>query len=375
VKIYAIIPAAGSGSRFGSALSKTLIPIKNKPAVFHAAEKLCRFSEKVFVVIRKDELADFERALNGLTVEFVLGGATRRESVQNALNKIKDLDSIALIHDGARPLVSEKLIKNLIDAAKEFGAAVPSLKITDTVKRSFDGEYIDSTVDRDKLYTVQTPQAFRTDWLKKAYSRFLDNTTDDAALMEKLGKKVKIVRGEKENIKITYKEDIAMAEKFVGLNPVRIGFGYDVHRLVEGKKLVLCGVHVPFEKGLKGHSDADAAVHALIDALLGAAALGDIGVHFPDSSDEFKGISSLVLLAKVKDILAERALMPYNVDVTIAAQMPKLSPFIPAMRKNIADTLNIQEEFVSIKATTTERLGFEGRGEGVAAYAVASLCG
>ncbi len=374
MKIYAIIPAAGSGSRFGGALSKTLVPVLNTPAVFYAAEKLCRFSDRVIAAVRREDLEKFKAALKSLPVEFVIGGGTRRESVQNALNKIEDSNAIALIHDGARPLVSEKLIKNIIDAAKKYGAAVPALKITDTVKRSSDGEFIDETVDREQLYTVQTPQAFRLDWLKEAYSSFDGGVTDDAALMEKFGKKVKIVRGERENIKITYKEDKALAEKIAGFNMPKTGFGYDVHRLVRGKKLILCGVTIPYEKGLDGHSDADVAAHALIDALFGAAALGDIGTHFPDSSEEYKGISSLKLLAETNNILAQHGLMPYNIDVTIAAQTPKLSPFIAHMRNNIADTLNIKKEFVSIKATTTERLGFEGRGEGIAAYAVASVC-
>ncbi|MDO5022156.1 MAG: 2-C-methyl-D-erythritol 4-phosphate cytidylyltransferase [Eubacteriales bacterium] len=364
MKIYSIIPAAGSGERMQALQSKTLIPIKGIPAIYMAVKKLCDFSDKVFVVIREEEQKSFSETLKGLPVEFVKGGATRRESVQNALNKIEDLNSIVLIHDGARPLISKTLIKNIIATAKEFGTAVPAVKITDTIKRSLDGNYIGATVDRSELYTVQTPQAFRADWLKEAYFSFSDSTTDDAALIEKLGKKIKMVQGERENIKLTYKEDIALAEKISGFSFPTVGFGYDVHKLTEGRKLILGGVEIPF----------DVATHAVIDALLGASALGDIGSLFPDSSKEFKDINSLSLLIKVNNILAEHGLMPYNIDVTIAAQMPKLFPFIPAMRKNIADALNIKEEFVSVKATTTERLGFEGRGEGIAAYAVASVC-
>ena len=220
---------------------------------------------------------------------------------------------------------------------------------------------------------MQTPQGFRQAALKEAYRLSGDATTDDAALMERAGFLVAITEGDSHNIKLTTVEDIILAEKLLAQRLPRIGFGFDVHRLVEGRRLILCGVDIPHEKGLLGHSDADVALHALMDALLGACAMGDLGRHFPDTSKEFEGASSLALLKRVKELLASQGFIPYNVDITIVAQQPKLAAHIPDMRQTVACTLGINLSCVSVKATTTERLGFEGRGEGISASAAVSI--
>ena len=373
MKIYAIIPSAGSGSRMGANSSKALIDINGKPSIRIIAEKFKPKVDKIIVVIREEELNEFKLALRGVDVEFVIGGNTRRQSVHNALNLVKEDDAIVLVHDGARPLLSLALIDSVIKYTIDFGSAVPVLPVSDTLKYSDDGEYIDHTKDRANLYTVQTPQGFNAAWLKEAYTKFPHDATDDAALIEKLGHRVKMIKGEMENIKLTYPKDVSFARKLSGFNAARTGFGFDVHALVEGRKLILCGVNIPHTKGLLGHSDADVALHALMDALLGAAALGDIGKHFPDSDKSYKDISSITLLKEIKIILAEASYIPYNVDICIAAQEPRLSPYIEAMRKNISEALEIGIDMISVKATTTERLGFVGRLEGICAYASVSV--
>lgn len=372
MKAAGIIVAAGAGARMGLEHSKTLVHLSGRPAVRWAAEALLAVCETLVVVIRKDEQPAFEEALRGLPCVFTEGGRERRHSVENGLHAVPEDCDIVLVHDGARPCVSGALLQRVAEAAGRFGAAIPALKMQDTVKRGDESGRIVETVPRDSLYTVQTPQGFRKDLLLKAYQACPDAVTDDAALMERMGCSVRLVKGDKRNIKLTTPEDIDMAEAF--LNPLpRIGLGYDVHKLTEGRKLILCGEDIPYEKGLLGHSDADVALHALMDALLGACALGDIGRHFPDTDEAYRGASSVVLLERVKAILAQHGFAPYNVDITIAAQRPKLAPHIPSMRAHVAETLDIPIDNVSVKATTTEHLGFEGRGEGISATAVASV--
>lgn len=372
MNVTGIIVAAGAGTRMGLLKSKTLLPLQGKPSVRWAAEGLMKVCQELIVVVRKEEQPAFEEALKGLPVLFCEGGKERRDSVEKGLALVKDDCDIVLVHDGARPVASEEMVRRVARAAEQYGAAIPALPVQDTVKRADQDGVIETTVPRDHLYTVQTPQGFQSALLKEAYKHCTDAMTDDAALIEKMGRRVHLVMGDKRNIKLTTPEDVVMAEAF--LAPLqRVGFGYDVHRLVEGRKLILCGQEIPFEKGLLGHSDADVALHALMDALLGACALGDIGQHFPDTMEAFKGASSVLLLEKVRDVLAEHGFAPYNVDITIAAQRPKLMPHIPAMRIKIAQALQLTVNNVSVKATTTEQLGFEGRGEGISATAVATV--
>ena len=291
------------------------------------------------------------------------GGAERYDSVRNGLEAVT-ADLVA-VHDAARPFVSAQGIARALTAALETGAAAPAVPVKDTVKRGADGLVLE-TPARDTLFAVQTPQCFFT----QEYRTLLSTTdpagvTDDCSVYERAGKPVTLVEGEYANLKITTKEDLPRKE-----TAMRIGHGYDVHRLVEGRRLILGGVDIPFEKGLDGHSDADVLVHAVMDALLGAAALGDIGHLFPDTDDAYKGADSLVLLEHVRDALNGAGYEPVNIDATILCQRPKLAPRIAAMRANIAARLGMKPEDVSVKATTEEKLGFTGAGEGIAAHAV-----
>ena len=308
---------------------------------------------------------------NGITKldAVVEGGAQRQDSVYNALREAGRLDpgtAYVLVHDAARPFVTEDVVQEVIRGAFDRGAAVPCVAVKDSLREN-EGER-SRCVDRSRFFAVQTPQGFRKELLDEAYEKACKDGfsgTDDASLVERLGYNVEIVDGDYDNIKITTKEDLPMEN--------RIGTGFDVHRLVEGRKLILGGVEIPYEKGLDGHSDADVLIHALMDALLGAAAMGDIGRHFPDTDDAYKGISSMKLLDRVNNILAENMYSIGNADITVIAQKPKLSPYIEKMRENIADVLGIGKDLINIKATTTEKLGFTGRGEGIAAEAVCSI--
>ena len=301
--------------------------------------------------------------------EIVKGGAERQESVYNALQEVNRICpgvSYVLIHDAARPFVSEQVVRNVIKATAEKGAAVACVAMKDSLRR-MNGE-ASQGVNRSEYCSVQTPQGFRKADLMEAHDKALREglqATDDAMLVELAGFPVEVVDGDYQNIKITTREDLPVE--------YRTGIGYDVHALTEGRKLILGGVDIPFERGLDGHSDADVLVHALMDALLGAAALGDIGQHFPDTDDTYKGISSMVLLEKVRDLLAENFFSIANVDMTIMAQRPRIGPHIEAMRDNIAEVLGIGTSRVNVKATTTERLGFVGREEGIAAEAICSI--
>lgn len=298
----------------------------------------------------------------------VHGGATRADSVRAGLAEAEG--KLVAIHDAARPFVSGEVITRTLEAAWEFGAAAPAVAVKDTIKIASRGMVL-NTPDRNTLYAVQTPQCFWRERYLEALDRVQGETasavTDDCSLFELAGFPVHLVEGEYANTKITTKEDLK------GETSMRIGHGYDVHRLVEGRKLILGGVEIPYEKGLLGHSDADVLLHAISDALLGAAALGDIGKHFPDTDPRYKGADSLELLRQVGVMLREAGYTVGNIDSTILCQAPKLASHIPAMRQNIASALGIDAGAVSVKATTEEKLGFTGSGEGIAAHAVALI--
>lgn len=292
------------------------------------------------------------------------GGRQRQDSVAAGLEFADD--GYVVIHDGARPYVTQDLIRRVLEKAAETGAAVTAVPSKDSVCCLIEdkGRYL----DRSSIYQVQTPQAFEAGLLKEAMSKAKADGvcgTDEGSLAERIGAKVAIAEGSYANIKITTMEDLPVE--------TRIGTGFDVHRLTEGRRLVLCGEEIPFEKGLDGHSDADVALHALMDAMLGAAAMGDIGRHFPDSDSEYEGISSIELLKRVTALIREAGFAIGNADVTIMAQRPKLSPFVEAMRRNIAEAVCVDVGNISVKATTTEGLGFTGREEGIAAEAVCIL--
>ena len=381
MKVFALVLAGGSGERMGAGINKVLLPVAGKPCLLRSVEAFAGQADEAVVVCRPGDLdavrGILEPCRSLFPLRLVPGGATRQQSVLNGLRACAfGQEDLVLVHDGARCLVTPPLIRRVIDSCRAVGSGVAAVPVSDTVRLSAGGP--DATLDRSKLLAVQTPQGFLASRLLAASLRAAEDRfegTDDASLLERLGEPVSYVPGEKYNLKLTTPEDLIMAEAFLtgGVPDLRIGQGYDVHRFADQRRLILCGVEVPCDRGLLGHSDADVALHALMDALLGAAALGDIGQHFPDTDPAYEGISSLLLLEKTAALLAERGFIPVNVDITIVAQRPKLAPFIPAMRQKTADALRIAPDRVSVKATTTEKLGFEGRCEGISAQAVCLL--
>ncbi len=371
-----IIAAAGRGKRLGTAVPKQFLKIGGEYVI---AKTLKTFEhleaiDHIFIVTSEDYI-DFCREIvdqNGFEKvdAIVAGGKERQDSVFNALqevNRRRPGVSLVLIHDAARPFVNEEVVMNVIRATDDKGAAVACVAMTNSVRKAGEAGASES-VDRNDYYSVQTPQGFRKSILIAAYEKAYDDSyrgTDDASIVERAGYDITIVDGNYENIKITTKEDLPIEN--------RIGTGFDVHRLVEGRKLYLGGIEIPYRKGLLGHSDADVLLHAVMDALLGAAGLGDIGHHFPDSDEQYRGISSMKLLETVKGMLDEGFYKVANVDVTVICQEPKVAPYIDQMRENIAEVLDVHETRVNIKGTTTEGLGFTGEGEGIAAQAVASI--
>ncbi len=308
-------------------------------------------------------------------VRIVKGGHERQHSVQSGLVALEDRSAdIVVIHDGARPLVTEALIEDVVMAAYTHGAAVPVLPLPDTVKLVGEGTVVRSLA-RSHLRLAQTPQAFHPSLLKEAYERHgRHGATDDAWLVEECGYPVHTVEGRTDNLKLTCAEDWVVADKLLddGSGP-RVGMGYDVHRLAASRPLILGGIRIPSDLGLDGHSDADVLVHAVIDAMLGALALPDIGQQFPDSDPAYRGVDSCVLLDRTNQLLRRQGWYVSNVDCTLAAESPRLSPFIAKMRAKLAGVLRVEEEQVGIKATTTEGLGFVGQREGICAWSVVMI--
>ncbi len=378
---YAVVVAAGRGARMGANVNKVLLDLCGKPVVRRTVEAFCSCDaiDGVCVVASEQEVEQMRQVLDGLdrVLAVVPGGATRQQSVRNGLLALPNKENaIVLVQDGARPFASDKLIRDCIASVEECGSAVACSKVTDTIKVARDG-VVEDTIDRETLRAVQTPQCFYLEALLAAYEKAEADgiaVTDDASVMEHAGYAVRLVEGEGVNLKLTTPDDLRIANALIKEKESMerlpaTGFGYDVHRLVEGRKLILCGVEIPYEKGLDGHSDADVAVHALMDALLGAACLGDIGRLFPDNDPKYKGIDSMLLLENVVQRLKDYKIV--HVDVTIVAQRPKLKDYMPAMQARIEAALPGTR--VNVKATTTEKLGFEGRGEGIAAQAVATI--
>ncbi len=370
-KVTAIIVAAGQGKRFGSdlpkqffyiggetVLEKALLSFENNSAV----DKIVVVTGGDFIVLCKEICKKFSKADT-----IVQGGTRRQDSVEKGLKHVDD--GLVLIHDGARPFATAEIIDRVLEEAYNQGAAVPCVPVKETIRQTYGSSSI--TLDRSTLFNVQTPQGFEVQLIKKAFNAAYNDGfygTDDASLVERLGKHVELVEGDYANIKITTKEDLPD----MGIN-MRIGTGYDVHRMDSERKLILGGVEIPHEKGLLGHSDADVLLHALMDAMLGAAGMGDIGRHFPDSDQKYKDISSLILLKHVKSLINDAGFEVGNADITVIAQRPKIAPYIPYMEKNIAEILEIDIDRINVKGTTTERLGFTGREEGIAAQAVCIL--
>jgi 2-C-methyl-D-erythritol 4-phosphate cytidylyltransferase/2-C-methyl-D-erythritol 2,4-cyclodiphosphate synthase len=384
MRVTAIIAAGGAGRRIGGSTPKQLLDI--------GGESLLRRSVRAFdehpaiddlIVVLPDERVGAGAALAGPTrrpLQIVAGGPRRQDSVANAVDALAPGTEIVLVHDAARPFVPAAVISRAIDAAAAHGAAIPAVPATDTVKRvarDQDHVRIVETVARDTLVLAQTPQAFRRDVLEAAVAagRAGIEATDEAMLAERAGHPVHVIEGDVRNVKITTVEDLARAragETGAGA-AARAGVGYDLHRLVAGRPLILGGVTIPSPLGALGHSDADAAAHAVTDALLGAACLGDIGRHFPDTDPRWKGASSLDLLRQCAALAREHGYAVLNVDVAIVLERPKIAPFLPAIRAGLAGALGIDEGAVSVKGKTNEGVDAVGRGEAIAAHAVALL--
>lgn len=375
----AVILAAGSGRRMG--FDKMTAGLHGKAVILYSVERFIESNaDEIIIAASEDNIAEITQLIGDNVstdkpIKIITGGATRFESALKAVRLTSDKCDVVSVHDGARPFLTAELGGKVAQAAYEHGAALAAVRAKDTVKVCDNGEVI-ATPDRSALWLAQTPQAARkADYLAAAERLDVNDAriTDDASVMELYGIKPFIVEGSYDNIKLTTKEDITMAESIIGKSDtpkLRVGHGYDVHRLVEGRKLILCGVEVPNKDniGLLGHSDADVAVHALMDAMLGAVALGDIGQHFPDSDDRYKGISSMRLLEHVRKLLDEKNAHVTNADITIIAEKPKLASFIPDMQGSIAAALGFDTDDVNVKATTEEGLGIAG--EGIAAHAV-----
>lgn len=369
--VTAVIVAAGASRRMG--FDKLSYRLPNGQTVL---EKSCTalaehpaIGELILVAGANREICEQIAAACPKPCTVVQGGETRADSVRNGVAAAKG--ELVAIHDAARPFVSRAVITAALQETAKTGAAAPAVPVKDTIKvAGTDGRVLD-TPDRSTLYAVQTPQCFSRALYLQALSTVTGEkarlVTDDCSLFELAGLPVSLTEGDYENYKITTKEDLQKEKT------MRIGHGYDVHRLVEGRKLILGGVEIPYEKGLLGHSDADVLLHAIMDAVLGAAALGDIGKHFPDTDPAYKGADSMALTRAVAELIRQHGYTIGNIDATILCQAPKLAPHIAAMRQNIATAFGVELDAISVKATTEEHLGFTGEGLGIAAHAVALL--
>ena len=391
----AVIAAGGMAQRM-QGVNKQILKIDGVPVLVRSIRALAAIPDiREMVVVARPEL--FEQ-LEGWKQEYHLpnfrltaGGDTRQQSVLNGVGCLSEQVEYVVIHDGARPFADRQLICRCLQSAVEHQAATAAVPVKDTIKQAADDGSIAATPDRSRLYLTQTPQIFNAQLYRRAAEQAqaegLD-FTDDCQLMEHLGHRVWLAQGDYRNIKITTPEDIviaqAIAESMEGEAPrmeqekqrmplMRIGHGYDVHRLVEGRKLILGGVEIPWQKGLLGHSDADVLVHAVMDAILGAAALGDIGKHFPDTDPNYAGADSMLLLREVVRLVEEQGYQIGNLDCTVIAQQPKLKDLIPQMQERIAAVCKVQPNQVNVKATTEEKLGFTGTGEGMSAHCVCLL--
>jgi 2-C-methyl-D-erythritol 4-phosphate cytidylyltransferase/2-C-methyl-D-erythritol 2,4-cyclodiphosphate synthase len=381
--VAVIVVAAGRGLRAGGNLPKQYRRLGGEPVIRRSLALFAAHPEIALVqpVIHADDAAIYQGAAAGLPLlPPVSGGATRQDSVRAGLEALaRHGPAIVLVHDAARPFCSPALVSRAIAAAREGGAAIPGLAVTDTIKSVDPGGRITGTVDRNQLRAVQTPQAFRFAPLLEAHRRAAaagrDDFSDDAALAEWAGCPVSVFEGEQSNMKLTTAEDFAQSEaaQLAALNDIRTGMGYDVHVFGDGDHVMLGGVAIPHSRGLSGHSDADVVLHALVDAILGALAEGDIGVHFPPSDPQWRGASSDRFLAYAVERVRARGGRIAHLDITVVCEAPRVGPHRDAIRARVAEIAGIAVERVGIKATTSEKLGFTGREEGMVAYATATV--
>jgi len=371
MKTAAIIVAAGRGLRAGGDLPKQFQPLRDRMVLEYTIAAFARHPQvsRIILVINLDD-RDLLPALPD--VELVSGGATRDASVLAGLNAAKGAD-LVLIHDAARPLVSQRIITDVLDALKTHAGAAPALPVTDALWRGQDGQVL-TPQHRDGLFRAQTPQGFHLDQIIAAHASHKGGALDDVEVALAAGLDVAIVTGDEANIKITTPEDFARAEQMMEQDmDIRLGNGYDVHRFCDGDHVVLCGVEVPHTHGLDGHSDADVGMHAVTDAIYGALAMGDIGQHFPPSDPQWKGAASHIFLEHAVKMAGDHGFTISNADCTLVCEMPKIGPHAVAMRREMARIMGMDMGRVSVKATTSEQLGFTGRKEGIAALATVTL--
>ncbi len=375
----ALVVAAGRGTRLGAPLPKQYLTLAGEPLLRHTLRALASHPRisGVRAVIHPDDRAHYDEAARDLDLLApVPGGAQRQDSVRLGLESLQEIaPDVVAIHDGARPFIEPALIDRVLDAVERAPGAIPALAVADTLKRGRDGRIVE-TVDRSQLWRAQTPQAFRYAEILVAHRAAAGlELSDDAAVAERAGLTVSLVAGSETNLKVTAPEDLARAEGMLlaRLGDIRTGQGIDVHPLGPGDHVWLCGIKVPHERALIGHSDADVGLHAITDAILGALGAGDIGQHFPPSDPKWRGAASDQFLHHAASLVAKRGGRIAHVDVTLVCERPKVSPHRPAMIARIAEILGLAPDRVSVKATTTEKLGFTGREEGIAAQAIATI--
>lgn len=376
----ALIVAAGSGERFGGDIPKQYQDLAGAPILRRSVLAFLRHPSirAVQVVINPDHRQLYDTAIKGLDLpEPITGGVTRQDSVRFGLEALqKQKPSYVLIHDAARPLIDDATITRVYEALQKHPAAIAAKPLVDTLKRGEDG-VVAATIDRNNLWQAHTPQGFRFDAIFDAHQQLKGQAlTDDAAVAERMGMKVALVHSNPDNMKLTNPDDLDRAQRLLGygaLPDVRTGYGYDVHRLVPGDAITLCGHTFAHDRKLEGHSDADAALHALTDALLGTIGEGDIGMHFPPSNPKWRGADSTHFLQHAVDLVRQRGGAISHVDLTIICERPKIGPQRAAMQERLATLLRLAKDRVSIKATTTEGLGFTGRGEGLAVQAICTV--
>jgi 2-C-methyl-D-erythritol 4-phosphate cytidylyltransferase/2-C-methyl-D-erythritol 2,4-cyclodiphosphate synthase len=388
--VVAIIAAAGQGRRFGADVPKQLLRVGNRSLLERSVSALARSTTVNEVIVAQpvdagpEFAAGLERAAEGKPLKIVAGGARRQDSVANAFDAAPPDAEVFVIHDAARAFVAPDLIARTIEVAAAHGAAIAAAPCRDTVKHAARGHgddvVVKATIPRDQIYLAQTPQAFRRNVLADAVrlGRAGIEATDEAMLAEQAGHAVRIVQSDETNLKITTPRDLTIAESLVAgrepsarLREVRVGIGYDLHRLVEGRPLILGGVHIPFDRGPQGHSDGDAVCHALTDAVLGAAAAGDIGRHFPNTDPRWKDADSGFMLQAALELVRERGFEVHSADVVVILERPKLAPHIDAIASRLAALMAVPAECVSIKGKTNEGVDAIGRGEALAVHAVA----
>jgi 2-C-methyl-D-erythritol 4-phosphate cytidylyltransferase/2-C-methyl-D-erythritol 2,4-cyclodiphosphate synthase len=382
----AVILAAGSGTRAGGAMPKQYQPIAGKPLLLHALEAFRRHPgiNTVQVVISSGDEERYHELADNLEINPpVIGGFTRQQSGHLGLEALARISPHnVLIHDAARPFVSQSLISHVLAHLDRHDGVIPAMPVSETLKRAMGG-VIAGTVEREGLWAAQTPQGFRYELIRSAHARAAESGhvqfTDDAGVAEWAGMKVIVLPGEGSNVKLTTAEDMRLAEerlmrdRYRQCPDIRVGQGFDVHAFEPGEHVILCGVLIPYQKRLKGHSDADAPMHALTDALLGSIGESDIGTHFPPSDARWKGAASAIFLNHAVALIEKRGGFIVNADITIICEAPKIAPYIAGMRDSLSKTMKISPDRIAIKATTSEGLGFTGRGEGLVALATATV--